>query len=225
MALHLKPRHLSKLMRTSKAIRTWVDGDYYWTRVVLHLLCRRCSWMELHSAEFPEDTDVLTPLKTTENLFFLVGLDKGYFWGMETFLARVQEAIEYYSDKPEDPCYWLASFKDIGSLRDKAVKFYLKGIFMSEGEWTSDLPKLKGDEKVVPMKELAKRLTYNVWIKGRDKGWKKLMKEFVRKIEDHSMPSEFKRFFSRELSLLLWKTIAEGVEVCVSEVAMEICIF
>ena len=48
--------------------------------------------MELHSREFPEDTDVLAPMPES-NLYYMIGLDRGYYWGMEKFLQRIQEVL------------------------------------------------------------------------------------------------------------------------------------
>ena len=75
VSLHLKPRHLSKLMLTCKTMLRCVDTDQYWTRVAAHLVCRGCDWMELHSEEFPEETDVLKPISEV-NLYYLIGLDR-----------------------------------------------------------------------------------------------------------------------------------------------------
>ena len=41
IGLHLQPRHVFKLMQTSKAIRRCVDNDEYWERAALHM-----QWVE-----------------------------------------------------------------------------------------------------------------------------------------------------------------------------------
>jgi hypothetical protein len=228
ISLHLKPRHLSKLLLTCKTIQRWVDTNLYWTRVAAHLVCRGCAWMELQSGEFPEETDILKPIPGV-NLYFLIGLDRGYFWGVERFLLRIQEAIEVYSTSEKCEAVtgrWLSQFLEIPSLQDRIVKVYVESTQRSESGWVCSLPRIRGDETCVPMKELAKRMTHKDWIKGKNNPMRKRLKDFVCKLEDDPMPAQYKRFFSRELHSLIWSLITvDGVELCPTEVAMDICLF
>jgi len=38
---HLKPRHVYKLMLTSKAVKAAVDTEKYWERPAVHIMFRR----------------------------------------------------------------------------------------------------------------------------------------------------------------------------------------
>ena len=93
IGLHLKPRHLAKLMRTSKAINTVVDNDAYWTRVAAHLAWRDCGIMEVH--RHPDEFDILPTVPRC--LYYMMGMSRGYYWSMERFLKRVDEVIDYYA--------------------------------------------------------------------------------------------------------------------------------
>ena len=41
ISFHLKPRHLRKLILTSKEIKEAVDTEIYWTRIAAHLCFRK----------------------------------------------------------------------------------------------------------------------------------------------------------------------------------------
>jgi hypothetical protein len=44
IACHLKPRHLYKLMQTSKTIKAAVDTEEYWARVAVHIVLMQFRW-------------------------------------------------------------------------------------------------------------------------------------------------------------------------------------
>jgi hypothetical protein len=55
---------------------------------------------------------------------------------------------------------------------------------------------------------------------------KRKMKDFVCRLEDHSMPAECKRHSSRQLCNLIWNMITvEGTELCPTELAMGVGLF
>ena len=141
----------------------------------------------------------------------------------------MQEAIDVHSSSEyckEEPGRWLSQFRDIPSLQDRTIKIYVESTERSESGWISSLPRLKGDESSVPMKELARRLTHQDWIKGKHNPMWKRMKAFVCKLEDDPMPAKYKRFFSRELNSMIWGLITvDGVEISPTEVAMDVCLF
>jgi hypothetical protein len=215
-----------KVLLTCKELKGWIDTDHYWTRVSVHLTCRGCEWMELHSTDSPEEDDVLEPLPDV-NLYYLIGMDQGYYWGMERFLLRLQEAINFHSKNLNDEQgRWLAEVLATPTLREKTVKMYMENLERSQGGWCCSLPKLRGDEKTIPMKELAKRITERDWVQGRQGKLRKKMKTFLCKMEDHPMPASFKRFFSRGMYSLIWDAMTiKGEEICPTEMAMEIFLF
>lgn len=239
VGLHLKPRHLFRLMLTCKSICSHVDNETYWTRVAAHLVWRGCEWLELHSREFPEDTDVLPPIPES-NLYYMIGLERGYYWGMERFLQRIQEVMDFYctSVEPEqgdkEEVQWIRDIMALPSLRERTIKYYLDsaegrhGDYQTckEDKWLSRVPRLKGDEDGISMKVLAKRVTHEDWIKGKNRAWSRRMKAFVCSIEDCDMPARHKQFFSRELSRLIWDMVAvDGVELSPTEMALDVCLF
>ncbi len=90
IGLHLKPRHLAKLIRVSKKMKKLVDNDAYWTRVAAHAVWRQKECLELRSWE----GENFAPIEV--NLYDMLALDRGYFWGMELFLGRLNETIDFY---------------------------------------------------------------------------------------------------------------------------------
>ena len=215
----LKPRHLSKLMRTNKTLLGLLDNEEYWTRVATHLVWRGDKRLELNSRKFTEMADLLPAEE--HNLYYMIGLDRGYKWGMDRFIQRVQMAIEANSSILPDG-HWWKELKLAPTLRSKTVKFY-----ESTGEsWLGTfLPTVKGDEQDISMKELARRVTEQDWINGRSDPMQKLIKDFVCRMEDADMSPASKRFFFRELDTLFWSIQVSGENLQPLEVGMYICLF
>ena len=236
VGLHLKPRHLFRLLLTCKAVKTHVDNEHYWTRVAAHLVWRGCEWLELHSREFPEDTDVLAPMPES-NLYYMIGLDRGYYWGMEKFLQRIQEVMEFHGmsgESQDEDVPWIKEIMALPSLRERTIKYYMDsaenrhGVYhtCNEDRWLSRIPRLRGDEAGISMKVLAKRLTHEDWVKGKKTASKMKMKDFVCRLEDYDMPAKYKQLFSRELSNLIWGMITvDGVKLSPTEMALNVCLF
>ena len=218
----LKPRHLAKLLRTNKALRQILDTEAYWTRVAAHLVWRGSESMELHSEEFPEEEDRLPVLKGV-NLYYLLGLDSGYKHGMDLFIDRIQQTIDAYSTLPDEAGAWWAGFNAIAGLRERTVKLYVE---TTGKHWYGMfLPQITGDEHTVSMKELAKRVTEQDWVKGKSDPTRKLLKDFVCRMEDADLTPASKRFFFREIGKLFWRITANGGEVAPTEIGMDICLF
>ena len=227
VGLHLKPRHLSKLMRTCKRVRLAVDTDRYWTRAAAHLVWRGSEYMELHSREFPSADDLLPPVDEAYNLYYLVGLDRGYYHGMEMFLRRIQETISVYGRVPGYQGGWWAEFHGVEGLRNRTVKLYVETA--APCWFGTKLPKLEGDEDRIDMKEMARRVTILDWVQsktGQRSEWPR-MRKFVCDLEDDPMPAVYKRRIFRKLHKLVWALMdAEtGDELPTSVVAGDICIF
>lgn len=218
----LKPRHLAKLLQTNKALCKVLDNETYWTRVAAHLVWRGSDCLELHTREFPEEEDRL-PVLEEHNLYYMLGLERGYKWGIDLFIDRIQAAIDAYSTLPDGPGPWWAEFKVIPSLRDRTVKFYTE---TTGQHWYGiHLPYIKGDEQQISMKELAKRVTEQDWIRGKSDTTRKILKAFVCKMEDADIPPASKRYCFRELNTLFWRLAANGLEIAPTEIGMDICLF
>jgi hypothetical protein len=85
IGLHLKPRHLAKLLRTSKSMKNIVDNEAYWTRVAAHAAWHDCCLMDLHPMD--RGFERLQPMQ--HNLYYMIWLDRGYYWSMERFFERI----------------------------------------------------------------------------------------------------------------------------------------
>ncbi len=81
IGLHLKPRYLSRLLRTCKRVNVLVDNNNNWTRVAAHRIWRTCESIEIE--DVPSCGDVLPRIDSEHNLLHTIGLDRGYFWTME----------------------------------------------------------------------------------------------------------------------------------------------
>lgn len=218
----LKPRHLSRLLRTNKTLlRLLVDNEEYWTRVAAHLVWRGSEGMELNSREFPEASDML-PVEE-HNLYYLIGLDCGYKRGMDLFIERIQLTIDARSVLPNDPGPWWAEFQLIPTLRERTVKFYLE---TSGQHWFGMfLPAIRGDEKEISMRELARRVTEQDWVARNRDVTRMIIKDFVCRMEDANIPAASKRFCFRQLGSLLWRLAADGDEISPAEIGMNMCLF
>ena len=93
IGLHLKPRYLAKLLRTSKSVQRLVDNHQYWTRVAAHQVWRSFEGMEIDDSQSPED--VLPRIE--HNLMHMLGLEHSYLWTMELFFRRLDDVIAYYA--------------------------------------------------------------------------------------------------------------------------------
>lgn len=204
VGLHLKPRHLFKLILTCKRIRRVVDTERYWNRVAAQLVWRACEQMELEPREFPQDGDRLPPIDEAYNLFHLIGLDRGYYHGMEMFLRRIQATIDAYGQLKEEPGPWFAGFHAIPGLRERTLRLYMD---TASTYWYGiRLPKPVGDEETISMKEMARRITLLEWVECKNpvkQDWPKIQ-QFIFDLEDDPMPGVYKRRFFRRLGALVW---------------------
>ena len=196
IGLHLKPRYLVKLMQTSKVIKKVVDSENYWTRVAAHLFWRDRDCMEVFT--FEDSQDVLPRIK--HNLYYMLGLDHGYFWGMERFFQRLDEMILHYSlnDVTEEYRAWWIALQGM-SLKEKTLE-YMKSDSMTIGK------RLPADFHVslLDMKEQAKKQMI------QDQG-KSTINKFVCEMEDDPMPNKYKRQFFRKLDRVLWESQEEAL--------------
>ena len=218
VGLHLKPRYLAKLMRTSKTVKKLVDNETYWTRVAAHLLWRNCDCMEIYTSA--EDFDVLP--RIDHNLYYMLGLDHGYYWGMERLFQRMDEVIEYYSlpvNSPEGDHKWWENLKCM-TLAEKTREWMKEGEKTSGRKWTSE-------ELRMSMKEVIRTETVASLSIHDDKMYNK----FLCDIEDEQMPTAHKRIIMRKLKTMLWGIWNANVlnspdsYYCPTDIAQSICRF
>jgi hypothetical protein len=203
IALHLKPRYLAKLMQTCKYLNELLGAQNkdYWTRVAAHTVWRYHDAVEVMTIRSP--ADVLPPIAQDQNLFYMLALDHGYFWGMELFFKRMDETIQHYSvnDTTQDYCDWWAALKAM-TLEGK-TRWMMKEIGMQVDANTS-------------MKDFVKQHTLKT-LSSIDKPFNK----FLCDIEDDPMPPVFKRRLMRRLEDCLWSSC----ETDPSDLACRICKF
>lgn len=196
IGLHLKPRHLSKLMRTCKRINRLVDNETYWTRVVVHLALRD-NWMFELGPPLGEQLakpDFLSPQDPC--LYYMVGLDRGYYHGMQQFIERISamfNACILHGDEKERA--WAKNKQNL-SLREITLDYAMT-------RWFPEDDSMKGFAKAAMIRE---------WIEDKKRlrdEWPKLQK-FLFDLEDDPMPAVFKRRMFRKMldafggSLQLW---------------------
>ena len=177
IGLHLKPRYLALLIRTSKQVKKSVDNEAYWTRVAFHLVWRNDECIETFQS-FGDD--VLTPLK--ENLYELLALDAGYYQGMELFIKRVDEAIIIYRNLDRDPeecCALWEKFKTM-SLKEKTLDH--------------EFGPMSPERSQMTMKEVAKECMLKSLSEPE-----KLLNAFVIDLEDDPMPAKYKKMVMKKL--------------------------
>ncbi len=205
IGLHLKPRYLAKLMQTSKVIKKVVDNENYWTRVAAHTIWRDQDCMEVFN--FKQSHDVLPRIE--HNLYYMLGLDHGYFWGMERFFQRLDEVILHYSenDITEEYCAWWISLQGM-PLKERTLEFMRSDVmtFGTKPPYNTS------------MKELAKEKTTRNLSKSR------VINKFMCEMEDDPMPNKYKRHFFSKLDTVLWNS-KDSYDNDYSELAFDLCKF
>jgi hypothetical protein len=192
IGLHLKPRHLYKLMCANKRIKLLVDNEIYWTRVAAHL-CLRDHWMiEVYSPHCEDNIPsnrILPPLEASH--YYMVGLDQGYFRAMQCFMQRIQDSIEAYTLLgDEDDLEYVSRFHGctLGTAIQSLIADYRR---------TSRTP-----PGVDTMKDLARYGTISFWKTRKDlylgEDWPKIQK-FLCQLEDDPMPAKYKRQVFRSM--------------------------
>ena len=97
-----RPRYLAKLLQTSKNVQRLVDNNQYWTRVAAHQVWQSFECMDINDS--PATEDVLPWPGIEHNLMHMLGLDQGYFWTMQLFFWRLEDAIAYYAAHDVEEC-------------------------------------------------------------------------------------------------------------------------
>jgi len=96
---HLKPRHLYKLMQTSKQVKSIVDSEEYWSRAAVHAVFRHFPATEIMDCD---DESRIYPKLT--GLYNLVNLDMGYYETINKIISRVRNMMATESEPPaNDP--------------------------------------------------------------------------------------------------------------------------
>ena len=185
IGLHLRPRHLVKLMLTCKTINMAVNNEMYWTRVAAHLQWRSCEFMNTSSSQ----------------LYFMNGLQCGYYAGMNHFLDYLEDVIQ---DK--FPKYQTLDLRMLVVTRFKDVLAEL-GDSMQE------------DDDEITMKTFTMRLLHFIYqfVPPNEK-----MIDFVNDLEDSQIPYKFKREIMTKLRDLL---CGLHPKTCLSDLANGICHF
>lgn len=189
VGLHLKPRHLLKLVRTSKTVKGLVDNNGYWTRIAAHEVWSSYDGMEID--ETPGDDDVLP--RIDHNMRYLLGLEHGFYWGMERFIRRIDEVIEYKSKN------------DAAEHRESWVRMKSMSLEQKTRAWMLAPPegqRAYGAEVMgMSMRAIAKEE-----IEAGNSEHDSRLNRFVCLMEDDPMPPVYKRAFFRKLDTLLWSS-------------------
>ena len=215
IGLHLKPRHLSKLLRVSKKMRQLLDNNAYWTRVAAHAVWRSNDCLEImpcHGRKF-------TLIEV--NLYDLLALDRGYYWGVELFLARLVETIDFYSKNEVDEVHrsWWEEMKAM-SLEEKTRKE-----IKTRNQYQYGLQP-PFDETSMSMKQVAKKLiSASAHLNEDADEYEKKFNKFVTELEDDPMPAAFKRVVMGKVNDLLWDCSDAKTRMCPSHIAFGICKF
>jgi hypothetical protein len=190
VGLHLKPRHLLKLTRTSKTVKHLVDNNGYWTRIAAYEVWRCHSGMEIEGA--PSDDDLLPHIDY--NLKHMLGLEYGFYWAMERFFKRMDELIEFNSKNGSEE-------RRKAWIHTKSLSLEQKTKFLMVG-WLDPNGKISRAQVMAKStREIAKEAIEES-ISEHDS----LFNRFVCQMEDDPMPIVYKRAFFTKLDLLLWSS-------------------
>ena len=211
IGLHLRPRYLCKLMRTSKRIKNIVDNETYWTRVAAHMVWRDCDCIEINTMREPQ---YIFP-RIEHNLYYMLGLERGYYWSMERFFKQMDEVIDYFKENDSTEYRdWWASIKSM-SLADKTREWIKE-------EYNSYLKRMSESDLTMSMKEVSKKKFLESFAQQEnDKKYNK----FLCEMEDDPMPIIYKQKIFRKLDGFLWSLYSMDDLYCPTDIAFGICKF
>ena len=117
-------------------MKTVVDNEAYWTHVAVHLVSRDCDAMEVNKWQ---PCGVLPPLQY--NMYYMIGLDFGYYQGMHNFVQRINEMMTKSTEEGED---WLDY--QVADLKTKTVMLFKEEHTFNQCACVSVCAMLVGDE-------------------------------------------------------------------------------
>ena len=187
---HLKPRHLFKLLQVSNSIKEAVDSEAYWTRVAAHMVWRDCSCMEV--LPFPSEFDVMP--RIGHDLYYMLGLEHGYKWGMEAFIQRLEDTIDRCMGETEGTSDWWLQIKQM-SLAERTREFYV------ENKRIHHKP-ITGNEFIWLMKDITMVETMGLDLfASREHG--EVKKRLLCNLDDSDMPIVQKEPIFKKMKILL----------------------
>ncbi len=178
-------------MRSSKCINKIVDNEAYWTRVAAHLVWRSCPLMDLH----PLDRGFEKLLPMQHNLYFMIGLDRGYYWSMERFVQRMEECVEFYSNSADlgSDQQWFLKLKPMSLAERTLARISERGGVTSAGAAMKEVAK----------SEYGKMMLYTN--SGRSAEASACINKFMGEIEDDPIPAAHKRAIFKKLDSFLYE--------------------
>lgn len=98
LQMHLKPRHLAKLLQTCSYLNMLLgSNNEYWTRVAAHLVWRNHVGLVTHEDVSYSQNSVLS------RYFDMVNLPRGYKVAMNEFLALISKEMRRVHEDKDDP--------------------------------------------------------------------------------------------------------------------------
>jgi F-box domain len=92
---HLRPRHLYRLMQTSKQLKSIADSEEYWSRAAVHAVFRH-----FPATEMMECYDGPRVYPKLTGLYNLLNLDLGYYETLNHIIGRVRHMVTTGSSPP-----------------------------------------------------------------------------------------------------------------------------
>jgi hypothetical protein len=195
IGLHLRPRYLARLMLVSKDINKLVDNENYWTRVAAQLVLRDFNTMEV----LPFASEYDSKPRIPHDLYCMMGLDHGYYWGMQMLLQRMEDMIDYHmKEETDEPKWWSNSpgwWDQIKAmtLAERTTEFYVMNKVINNKPIT-------GNEFIWSMKDIAAAETLDTDLfEPADRHG--LKRRVICEIEDCPMPSAIKQNILQDLKI------------------------
>jgi hypothetical protein len=238
IGLHLKPRHLAKLIATSKTMKKLVDNDTYWTRVAAHMVWRENNYMFVHTPPVMYASDFDGHLhRIHHNLYHMIGLEHGYYWSMERFFQRMEEVIDYYSNYVGNNAK-VSNTKQVWTLLKPMSLLERTSYLVSEyASKNPHMPKISDewatehDETTLSMKDLAKSRTlkslHAYGIDDECAEAETMFNKFTGQMDDERIPVAYKQVIFKKLRKLFFKVdmllLKTGKKISMFDVARCIC--
>lgn len=199
--MHLKPRHLAKLLQTCKYMNMMLGtNNEYWTRVAAHLV-----WRDQTECINNYDNFTIHSDRFRNRLYDMVNLPHGYKFAMDEFIVIIRKEMasdEHDFDDDEDgkdPFKWKAC---ADAPLDVKVRVGMKTFIA----WGQGCGYATEADTLLPMREIARKIAVETasWMRegksGRAKERHMGMVRYINEMDDdNTIPISTKQRLMRGL--------------------------
>ena len=196
---HLKPRHVFKLMLTSKEVKSRVDNEHYWERAAVHAV-----WRHFEAVEIVDCDDKHRKFPKLSGLYDLVNLDLGYYETINEIVRRVRQVTACENDPS-------SAWRELADAPLSALVRAGEETICREALNFQECHPEYAQQEARTMKDVVKR---EVSASLReDSSMSAKLRKFQREMDDDiAIPLQSKRYFMRKFGDLFWNVGSNEME-------------